>query len=200
MSCSPMLSAGNLIPGQLATICQHLELNASLAERVTQMEEFTSMLLLTSDRSFDQERSMCLMLGDAIRMSRLVKVALVRAGTMRRKMATLLLGDWSDQTEAMFLQLALNGVKSALQGVSKSFGVYVRHWLLEHCLLTSHHYEHTLLGGFDQSEMNMCRLGESPFTRKKWEDLMRGYETMWVNLEEVSLTRHYGGSPPAASR
>ena len=128
---------------QWSIILRDLELNASSAERTTQMGAFICTLLSTSESNIGPGTRVHSMLKDATQMYRLLAEHRKRAMIMQSKMEMWWLGDWKDLQEAEWMQMVACGLRSSMQRVSKSFGTYANAWLHAHWSLHSRSSEHT---------------------------------------------------------
>lgn len=199
--CSPMHNVEISTLLQWSTILRDLELNASSAERITQMGVFICTLLSTSESNIGPGTPVHSMLKDSTRMYRLLVEHQKKGLIMQSKMETLWLGDSKDLSEAEWMQLVGCGLKSSMQRASQSFGRYANHWLHDHWSLHSPNCEPTLPGNSRQSESRMRHRRELTSTRLGWLNSMAGYEKISgeVPLEVSDLTPTRppsgGGSP-----
>ena len=172
---------------QWSIILRDLELNASSAERTTQMGAFICTLLSTSESNIGPGTRVHSMLKDATRMYRLLAEHRKRGMIMQSKMETLLQGDSKDLQEAEWIQLVMCGLRSSTQRTSKTFGTFANHWLHVHLSPNSPNSEHSLPGNSHQSECRMRIRRELSSTRVGWLNSMSGYETILEQLKtEVS--------------
>lgn len=199
--CLPIHNVDISILLQWSTILQDLTLNASSAERITQMGVFICTLLSTSESNIGPGTPVHSMLKDATQMYRRHVEHQKMGMIMQSKMETLWLGDSNDLQEAEWMQLVGCGLKSSMQRMSQSFGAYANHWLHVHWSLHSPNSEHTLPGNSLQSESRMKHRRELSSTRLGWLNSIAGYEKI---SEEVKLEVSYltpalalsgGGSP-----
>nr|WQA30118.1 MAG: rep protein [Cressdnaviricota sp.] len=163
------------------------EQSASLDEKVTQMEAFTSTLLWTSANNTEQDLLLSLMWKDATRMCSLLRRHRRRLGIMRQRTAMLLLGGSSDQTEADFLQLATGGMKSSMRQLEKSFSNYWQNWNRKLSAVVFPVCASSPIGDSELIE----RLTQPPrdllSTRNDTLNSMNGYERIWkdISLDDV---------------
>lgn len=186
---------------QWSTILLDLELNASSAERITQMGVLICTLLSTSESNIGPGTPVHSMLKDATRMYRHHVEHRKRGMIMQSKMETLLLGDSKDLQEAEWIQLVACGLKSSTLRMSQSFGRYVNHWLHVHWSHLSPNLGLTLVGNSHQSESRMQRRRELTSTRLGWLNSINGYqrisEEIKLEVSDLTPTRppSGGGSP-----
>lgn len=182
------LNAETLIHTQLCSFSQSWALSVSLDERITLMEEFISTLLWTSAESIQLEMHVSLMWKDTIRMCSLAKKHRRRCLIMQRKREMLLLGDSSDHTEAMFINLAIRGMKSYWQTLENSFSTYVDDWLLDLWPVLSPVYASMLTGSTETTRNRIITQTDTLTRQNEWRDSANGYETIWkdINLDDVA--------------
>lgn len=168
---------------KLATCYQHLELSASLEERLTAMAEFTSMLSLCSKGSLSLEMSVSSMSEVAIQTSSVGTEHLRRVGIMRQKMETLLQEDSHGQAQAEFLRLAVHGLRFAWQRVEKNFLLCAKGWLLGHFSALSPHFAHMLIGSTESTRPPISHLQGWNSQRQITLSSILGWQKTWDDLE-----------------
>jgi hypothetical protein len=183
-----MPSAATWIHGQSSTFLHHFQLSASLDEKITLMVEFTSMLLSISADSIQLEMLVSLMWTDATRMCSLARKHRRRCTIMQSKMATLLQGDSSDQTEGEFLRLATRGLRSSWLRLETSFSDYVDNWLRDISPQASQVFANMPTGPIEWTEHPIRRLRDTYSTLVDFRNSMIGYEAIcWdVRLDDVA--------------
>lgn len=188
---------------QWSTILRDLELNASSAERITQMGVFICTLLSTSESNIGPGTHVHSMLKDATRMYRRHVEHQKTGLIMQSKMETLLLGDSNDLLEAEWMQLVGCGLKSSMQRMSQSFGHYANHWLHVHWSLHSPNSELTQPGNTPRSEYRTRLRRELTSTRLGWLNSIDGYEKtlseVKLEVSELRCARAYSGVSAAGT-
>nr|WQA30129.1 MAG: rep protein [Cressdnaviricota sp.] len=184
---SPMPNVGTSILSECATFLAHFTLSASLDEKITLMEGFTSTLLWTSAESIRLETAASLMWTDVIRMCSLAKKHRRRCGITRRKMEMLWLGDSSDQTEADFLRLAMSGMKSSWLTLEMSFSNYVESWHLDNSLVAFLPSANMQTGNIDWILHPTDTTTASSLARTRFQNSMIGFQAIWtdISLDDV---------------
>ncbi|ASH99177.1 putative ORF3 protein [Giant panda associated gemycircularvirus] len=188
--------------------------SASLDERITLMEDFTSTLSLCSNGSLSQEMSVFSMWTASTRtlswvqMLSVVGVHQRRVGIMRRSMGTLLRGDSKDP-EVGFLRLALYGLQSSFQKIERAFLKLSRDWLREHFCVTSLPSDVMLIGNIGGNQNPTLTLATYRSTQRSFQDSIHGYNKIWWDMDltvSASLRSKYtfltwavwaGALPPA---
>lgn len=169
---------------KLATCFQHMELSASLDERITLMEEFTSMLSSCSKESLSQEMSVSSMYEVSTQTLCVGTEHLRRVGIMRLKMETLSQEGSHGQAQAEFLRLAVSGLRFAWQRVERNFLICVKGWLLGHYSAHSHHFAHMLIGDSESTRPHISRLRDWTSQRQITLSSIYGWQKTWDDLEE----------------
>jgi len=180
-------NAETWILGRSQIISLIFEQSASLDEKITQMEAFTSTLLWTSASSSEADMLLSLMWKDATRISSLLRKHRRRLGIMRQRTAMLLLGDSSDQTEADFLILATDGMKSYMRTVETSFLSYWQSWNLRLSALVFPVCASSPIGDSELIELLTEPQANLFSTRQHTLNSISGYERIWtdINLDDV---------------
>lgn len=172
--------------GRSLACLETLERSVSWDERVTMMEDFTSMLSSCSNGSLSQEMSVYSMWTDTIQMLYAVTAHRKRDGIMRRRMETLSLEDLNAQCERRFLGMAEYGLRSSYLKLERSFLKLARFWLHGHFCVPSRHYAPTPTGDIDPSPCRTSTLVDYRLTQQRTQSLLLGYHTLWRDLELVS--------------
>ena len=190
MDSSPTLNAVTSTLYTLSITLETLELSASLDEKITKMEEFTSMLSSCSNGSLSQEMSVFSMWTDATQMLSVVMVHRKRVGIMRRSMGMWSEADWKGQAERAFLSLANRGLQSSFLEVETSFLMLARDWLREHFCVTSLPSDVMPIGSIEYIQSPILTLSTYNSLRRSFQSSSHGYNKTWWDLEiVVSLAR-----------
>lgn len=120
---------------------------------------------------------------------------------MRSKMATLLLGDSTDQAEMMFLGLAVSGIELWMHQMLRSFGTWFEHWLLGCSSATSTVCGATASGVIDPSWLLTSAHPMLCSTFQEWRNSANSYALACLETRSVScLARQRGVPPPPFGR
>lgn len=188
-----MLSQMDSTLTTLCVILETLEQSASLAEKITQMEEFISTLFSCSTENIGQEMSVNSMWVDATQTLSAAIVHQKKDGTTRRKMVTLWEEDLSDRAEMEYLRLARSGLSLSWQEIETSFLRCARTWLLGHYSVTSLPSAATPIGGSAPILPHTSILSEYFLARNDIHSSILGYNRTWEDLHiPVSNARHSG--------
>lgn len=124
------------------------DIAASLAEKITRMEELTFMLLSTSATNDDLDDLMFSMWQAATRILALLKGHRLRVGSMLLRMETLYGPDWRDldRPEIEIATLLLNGLRSRLQAIDNRFGILFTNWIPKVRHVLSPNFQNTVTG------------------------------------------------------
>lgn len=178
---------------KLAIIFHRLELSASLDEKITKMEEFTSMLSLCSTESLSQEMSVSSMLEVVTQTLSAATEHQRRVGIMRLKMETLWQEVSHGQAQAEFLRMAIDGLKLSWQRIEKNFLIAARGWLLGHFCVHSPHFAPMLIGDTESTRPHTSHLKGWDSQRSIIQSSILGWNKTWDLLEEQVRPLPSGG-------
>ena len=169
--------------GALLRCLETWELSVSLDEKITLMEDFTSMLSSCSNGSLSHEMSVYSMWTDTIQISFAVTAHRKRVQLMQQKKETLWLEDsTSANSEHRFLTLGLCGLKSSYRELERNFLRLARVWLQGHFVVPSLHSSATPTGSIDPSPCRTNILVEYRLIQQLTQSSMLGYHTIWRDL------------------
>ena len=186
MSSSPTPNVETSIPGELWNAFHLWELNASLDESITRMEDFIFTCSRTSDGSFEVERLTYSMWTVGTQTLHLLNEHRRRLTTTQSRMEMLSQEGWRGRSRAEWEmgRLLISGLELRRRRIETSFGLWSMNWIPKLLHARSTRSASMLTGDLPRSLPSMSTMEELSLFREMLTEEMTGYRSLvsdWMN-------------------
>lgn len=186
MDFSPTPSAETSTRGELWNAFHHWEVNASLDESITRMEDFIFTAMSCSNGGFEAERLMFSMSTVGTRTLAVLNEHRRRITTTRSRMEMLSAEGWEGRSRAQWElgRLLISGLESRRQRIETNFGNWCINWIPKLLCATSTHSAAMQTGDLPRCLPSMSTMDELSLFREMLTAEIDGYRNLvsdWMN-------------------